>query len=143
MVGIDLDEASISLARRTGGAGVSYVEGDVFAHPFEPESFDVVASVAMLHHVDAAAGLERMAELVRPGGVVVVVGLARSRLPRDLPWELAGAVTTRVLKLRRAYWEHSAPMVWPPPTTYAEIRRIATDVLPGVAIDATCSGAMS
>lgn len=94
-------------------------------------AFDVVASIAALHHMDATAGLRAMRDLVRPGGVLVVIGLARPRLPRDVPWELAGAVTTRWLKLSRTYWEHSAPIVWPPPETYDTMRAIAGQVLPG------------
>lgn len=131
-VGIDTDRASIDLAQQQAGPGQTYIHGDLFTHPFEPESFDIVVSVAMIHHVDAETGLERMKELTRPGGTIALVGLARTRLPRDIPWELAGAVTTRVLKLSRTYWEHSAPTVWPPPTTHHEIRDIARRTLPGV-----------
>ncbi|MFF0245142.1 class I SAM-dependent methyltransferase [Streptosporangium sandarakinum] len=129
---IDLDEPSIDLARRRDdGSGVEYVLGDFRTHPFEPASFDAVVSVATLHHMDAVPALRRMSDLLRPGGTLVVVGLARSRLPADLPWELAAAVGTRLYKLRRTYWEHSAPMIWPPPETYAGMRRIARETLPG------------
>lgn len=133
VVGLDLDRPSLDLARsHPGSDGTGYVLGDVLANPFEPASFDVVASIATLHHMDATAGLEAMRELLRPGGVLAVVGLARSRLPHDLPWELAGAVSTRWLQLRRTYWEHSAPVVWPPPETHEGMRAIAERVLPGV-----------
>ena len=133
VVGLDLHRPSLDLARshpHEDGAG--YVLGDVLAHPFQPGSFDLVSSIATLHHMDAVAGLEAMRDLLRPDGVLVVVGLAQSRLPRDLPWELAGAVSTRWLKLRRTYWEHSAPVVWPPPESYDGMRAIAERVLPGV-----------
>ncbi|WP_406316412.1 class I SAM-dependent methyltransferase [Streptosporangium sp. NBC_01639] len=130
---IDLDGPSIDLARRHADAsGIDYLLGDFLTHPFEPASFDAVVSVATLHHMDAATALGRMRELLRPGGTLVVVGLARSRIPADLPWELAAAVGTRLHKLKRTYWEHSAPMVWPPPETYAGMRRIAEETLPGV-----------
>jgi SAM-dependent methyltransferase len=133
VIGLDLHEPSLELARsQSSGDGITYVQGDILDHPFEPASFDVVASIAALHHMDARSGLEAMRDLVRPGGVLVVVGLARARLPQDIPWELAGAVTTRWLKLRRTYWEHSAPVVWPPPETYRGMRAIAEEVLPGV-----------
>jgi len=36
------------------------------------------------------------------------------------------------VKRSRAYWDHSAPAVWPPPLTYGETRRIAEAELPGV-----------
>ena len=134
VVGLDVHEPSLELGRSQGDAdGITYVRGDVLDHPFEPASFHVVASIAALHHMDATAGLVAMRDLVRPGGVLVVIGLARSRLPHDIPWELAGAVTTRWLKLRRTYWEHSAPIVWSPPETYDEMRDLAQDLLPGVA----------
>lgn len=133
VVGIDCHAPSIERARVQDGEGVEYVHGDFFEHAFEPASFDLVASVAALHHMDAEAGLRRMAELVLPGGSLVVVGLARSRRPGDCAFDVAGAVATRVHKyvLRKGYWEHSAPQVWPPPQSYGEMRRTAEWVLPG------------
>lgn len=133
VVGLDRHQPSLELGRaQPAGEDITYVLGDIRDHPFDAGSFDVVASIATLHHMDAVAGLEAMRDLVRPGGVLVVIGLAMPRLPRDLPWELAGAVTTRWLKLRRTYWEHTAPIVWPPPETYDSMRAIAARLLPGV-----------
>ena len=129
--GIDLDGPSIERARADAG-GVEYVQGDFLTHPFEAESFDVIVSVAALHHMDAAAGLDRVRTLLRPGGVLALVGLAGDRLPHDLPYVLAGAVLHRWHRMRKGYWEHSAPTVWPPPQTYAEVRATASRVLPGV-----------
>ena len=45
---------------------------------------------------------------------------------------LVAAIGTHVLRRRRTYWEHSAPMVWPPPETFAGCRRIGGSTLPGV-----------
>jgi SAM-dependent methyltransferase len=134
VVGIDLDSACIELARAQGGEGLEYVLGDFLEHSFEPESFDLVASVAALHHMDAETGLARMARLVRPGGTLVVIGLARSRRPVDFAFDIAGAAATRLHRhlLRKRYWEHSAPKVWPPPLSYADARRTAARLLPGV-----------
>ncbi|WP_370525981.1 class I SAM-dependent methyltransferase [Cellulomonas sp. JH27-2] len=128
VVGIDLDQPSIDLARAAGG-GVDYVLGDALTYPLD--SADVVASVATLHHVDARVGLRRFAELVRPGGRLVVVGLARIDGLRDAPRELAAATVNAVQTRRRGYWEHSAPTVWPPPETYGSMRAIVADELPG------------
>jgi 2-polyprenyl-3-methyl-5-hydroxy-6-metoxy-1,4-benzoquinol methylase len=133
VVGLDLDRASIDLARTTtAAANVDYVRADLMRHPFEPESFDAVVSVAALHHIGTEAGLMRMRELVRPGGVIAVVGLAASASPIDQLWDLAGAVWTRVLRLTRTWWEHAAPKVWDTPDSYREVRRSAERVLPGV-----------
>jgi SAM-dependent methyltransferase len=130
---IDRDAASIDEARREDeGTGIDYVVGDFMTHPFAPGSFDHIASIAVLHHLDARAALERMRALLAPGGTLAIVGLARPRYPADLPFAIAGAVGHRVLRLRKGYWEDSAPRQWPPPDTFAETRRLAQRVLPGV-----------
>jgi len=131
VTGLDRDAATLELAR-WHGRDVDYVRGDLLAAPFESASFDLVASIATLHHMDTGAGLEQMRDLVRPGGVLVVVGLARSRYPRDLGYDVAGRLATQVHKLTKTCHEVAAPMVWPPPLTFAETRAVAEAVLPGV-----------
>jgi ubiquinone/menaquinone biosynthesis C-methylase UbiE len=131
VTGIDRDASSIERARREE-EDVEYVLGDFMTHPFEPASFDHIASIAALHHMDAAAALERMRRLLAPGGRLAIVGLARNRYPADLPFALAGAVAHRVHTLSKPCWEDAAPRLWPPPATFAETRRLAQRVLPGV-----------
>lgn len=129
VTGVDRDGPSIDLARAQDPRGeIEYVHADV--RDADLGSYDLVASVATVHHLDAVEALTVLRELVAPRGTLVVIGLARRELPRDLPRELAAIVATEVLRARRGYWEHSAPTVWPPPETYAGMRRIAADVLP-------------
>ena len=129
---IDRDAASIDEARREDhGTGIDYIVGDFMTHPFAPGSFDHIASIAALHHMDAGAALARMRELLAPGGTLAVVGLARPRYPADLPFAAAGTIGHRVLRLRRSYWEDSAPRLWPPPDSFGETRRLARRVLLG------------
>jgi hypothetical protein len=88
-------------------------------------------------HTDEAAGLRRMAELVRPGGRLVVVGLARETVG-GLPFAAASVVAHQW----HHRWRHRrqvagvsepvAPIVWPPPHTYPQVRRLARELLPGV-----------
>jgi len=127
---IDLDEPSLEEARSYAD-DINYVLGDFLTHPLELASYDVVTSVATLHHVDARAGLERMRSLLRPGGVLAVVGLARTTLPRDLPYELAGLAVGTPHRLLKGHWQHPSPIVWPPPLTYEEMHSLATQILPG------------
>jgi len=115
---------------------VAYVRGDLLSAPLAPASFDVVSAVASLHHGDEAAGLRRMAELLRPGGRLVVVGLARETVG-GLPFAAASAVAHewhhrwRHREQVRAAPAPTAPIVWPPPHTYPELRRLAARTLPG------------
>lgn len=131
VIGLDVDAAVLERARGTDGR-IEWVQGDVRTAPLAVGAFDVVASVATLHHLpDLDGSLRRLADLAAPGGVVAVVGLARSAGPIDRLADLAGTVWHRVLVRHRTVWEHSAPIVWPPPHTYAQVRRAAARALPG------------
>jgi SAM-dependent methyltransferase len=131
VTGIDRDAASIELARRQD-EDIEFVVGDFLTHPFEAASFDLIASIAVLHHMDAAVALERMRHLLAPGGTLAIVGLARNRYPADLPFAVAGAVGHRIHRLSKPCWEDSAPRLWPPPDSFAQTRRLARRLLPGV-----------
>jgi SAM-dependent methyltransferase len=131
VTGIDPD-ATVLLSARSEDAGVAWVCGDVMTYPFEAASFDVVASVAALHHLPHPdRALARLAELTAPGGVVAVVGVARSSRPQDVVYDAAGIIQHRLNLRRHSFWEHSAPLIWPPPHSYAEVRRSAARALPG------------
>ena len=132
VTGIDPDEASIALARSHPRSGdITYLVGDVLSYPFEPESFDLVTAVAALHHMDAGVALARIRDLLAPGGVLAVIGLARSNLPADIPIEVVAAIAHRWHSSRKGLWEQPSPTVWPPPETYRAMRRVAHRVLPG------------
>ena len=133
---IDVDAAMVALAQGHPDArDVTYVHDDFLRHPFAPGSFDFVGSIATLHHMEPAAALQRMRSLLRPGGTLAVLGLFRAELPRDLAWALAGAATTRALKLSpaRTYWETPAPKVWPPAHTLRQVEQVVRHQLPGAA----------
>jgi ubiquinone/menaquinone biosynthesis C-methylase UbiE len=132
-VGIDRDEPSLAEARRLGGA--TYLAGDFLEFDFGDARFDVVTMVASLHHMDAEAALARMKALLRPGGVMVVIGLARDGTPMDLARGAAAMVAGRALDRDANDPEHGAiraPTLWPPPHTYGSMRRLAESLLPGV-----------
>jgi SAM-dependent methyltransferase len=129
VTGIDLDPDSLDLARAHDD-DITYVLGDALTHPLP--SFDFIATVATLHHMDASTALTRLSSLLRPGGTLVVVGCARVSSIADVPFELAGIVSHRVHKRTKGWWEHPSPILWPPPETYSGMRRLARSLLPGV-----------
>ena len=132
VVGVDRHGPSLEeAATRTGDLpNVRLVAGDVMSLDLG-QRFDAVLSVAVLHHLPLAAGLERMKELTEPGGVVGVIGLARSRSAGDLVRDGVGFVETRLRSLRRPQTMVTAP-ICDPELTYAEVRAAAEDVMPGV-----------
>src|SRR5437879_2012383 len=90
VVAIDLDAPTLARARsRHVRPNLRFVEGDVMHYPFEPETFDVIASIATLHHLALEAALERLKRLLRPDGVLAVIGLYRLSTPADFAYALA------------------------------------------------------
>lgn len=127
---VDMDPASLERARAQATERITYVEDDFLAADLGGP-FDVVYAGAVLHHVDLLTGLERLRSLVAPGGVLLVVGLAMSRWPRDFPFEMAASVASAAWSLARGSWDHQSPTVWPPPHSYEDVLRATDALLPG------------
>ena len=130
VTGIDVDSTVLAAAAAEHD-GITWVLGDVMTYDFG-RTFDVVASVATVHHLASLPDtLQRFADLTSPGGVVAIVGLARATTLRDHGFGVAGFVQHQWYSRTRKYWEHTAPTVWPPPHTYTEVRETAARILPG------------
>jgi SAM-dependent methyltransferase len=136
VAGIDRDERSIELARsHPGAADIGYLRGDFLTAPFQPGSLDLVTSVAALHHMDAGTALWRMADLLRPGGILAIVGLARGIDLAGLGLLVPAVVGSRVhqaasARPRRSAGAYQPPVIWPPPLTYRHTRLLAARTLP-------------
>lgn len=122
VVGADLTRASLLLgaaaARRFAIDNVLMVETDLSAPALRPAGFDVVYCSGVLHHTpDPRASFARIAELVRPGGMVVLGLYNRiARLPlrlrrlvarmtgeRWIPWDPVLADRAAEPERRRAW----------------------------------------
>ena len=103
----------------------------------------MVTSISALHHVDLTQVLPRLAQTLRPGGLLVAVALPRIDLPRDLPIEALSAVGNRLLgaasrleqmltgRRRYAHEAHVREMPMQDPVlTTRQVREQAARVLP-------------
>lgn len=132
VVGLEPDPgtAARALARVAGLPTVEVVETDLLGYR-PAAAFDAVVFVASLHHLGLTAGLERAKDLLAPGGVLVVVGLARDHSLADL---VRGALS---IPVNRAIgrWRHEqndiGVPVAEPAETYADLRRAVRSLLPG------------
>jgi SAM-dependent methyltransferase len=92
-VGMDVSPA-IDVAAAREGDGADFVQADLRWPPFLPESFDLVYSLGVPHHLEGPqVGVRALANLVRPGGEL---RLYVYRTLEDEPWwkrALFGAVT--------------------------------------------------
>ena len=137
VIGIDLHEPSLEIAREEGGENIEYLHDDFFAHPFAEESLDFIGSMASLHHLPLTSALERMAKLLRPGGVMCHFACARSLaklsdLAYDVAYETAGFFVQRwnLYVLGKGWWEHHSPGQ-STQDTYREVELTAKEILPG------------
>jgi len=133
VTGIDLDPDVLSRAREAH-PDITWIAGDIMQTPLPEEHFDLVASIATVHHLpDLTTGFNRLAALTAPGGVLVIIGCARSSQLFDYALDLVGTIQHKALTRKHGYWQHSAPVEMRFPHTYAQVRRIAKTTLPGSA----------
>ncbi|MBV2153398.1 bifunctional 2-polyprenyl-6-hydroxyphenol methylase/3-demethylubiquinol 3-O-methyltransferase UbiG [Kitasatospora sp. SUK 42] len=131
VVGVDTSAEMVARAR-AAHLEPAFLEGDFLTLDLPVEGFDFVCSVSAIHHMDFEAALTRMRELLRPGGVLVVVGLAREGSAADRARRAAAAPLVRAVKtVRRATTPEGMPTT-APVMTYREVRQAAWRVLPGV-----------
>jgi 2-polyprenyl-3-methyl-5-hydroxy-6-metoxy-1,4-benzoquinol methylase len=141
VVAVDVDEPVLERAKqRFPDAPVTWRHGDIIDLADELGQFDAVVSNATLHHLpDTAAALEALRGLVKPGGTLALVVFADPGW-RHLPWALATSVLRGIAIGVRGKWEHSAPTVWPPGYTVAELRRHVRAELPGAKVSLLALG---
>jgi ubiquinone/menaquinone biosynthesis C-methylase UbiE len=83
VTGIDRDVRMIAVARERKQAQaheghITFVAADFLAYPLAEASFDFVCANTSLHHMDFAAALTAMAKVLRPGGNLAIIGLAKT-----------------------------------------------------------------
>jgi len=103
------------------------------SYGFGPASFDFIASIATLHHLPLDPALERFKQLLRPGGVLSVIGLYRIRTFADLSYACAAMPVSWWFRWTKNYQEVAAPMR-EPDKTLADVTACAARVLPGASI---------
>jgi SAM-dependent methyltransferase len=130
VTGIDPDETMIDLARRTA-PGQRFIHADFMKYPFEPESVDFVGANTSLHHMDFAAALRKLAEILRPGGRLAVVGLGKDARPADFLTGTAAIPVNKLYQLRYEEAQHPKMPVRQPDLTWTQTRDAAKELLPG------------
>ncbi|WP_319674623.1 class I SAM-dependent methyltransferase [Streptomyces sp. ME18-1-4] len=134
VTGIDKSPDMIACARDSaaGHPQLTFVEGDFLTAELPGAEYDFVCSVTTIHHMDFEAALVRMCDLLRPGGTLVVVGLAREVSVTEWAALIAAAPIVRITKVLR---HASAPQGMPvadPQMSYGQVRAAARRLLPGV-----------
>jgi SAM-dependent methyltransferase len=94
---LDRSANMIDLARLAAPSNVTCLLADVLLEPLPAAYYDAIVSNTALHHMQLDRALPRLAQALRPGGVLAVVALPRTDMPRELPAEICAAIGHRVL----------------------------------------------
>ncbi len=132
VIAIDADHATLALAARSN-SGVSFIEGDAMTYPFAPNSFDLITMVATLHHLPLIAALERFRELLKPRGVLAVVGLYRLNSMADYAFAAIAKPVSLIVRAVQPVPAETAP-IRGPATTLRTVRDACGQVLPGAVL---------
>jgi demethylmenaquinone methyltransferase/2-methoxy-6-polyprenyl-1,4-benzoquinol methylase len=132
-LGVDISPGMIGIARQRheGQLGLTFVVGDAMALPAEDGRFDAATiAFGMRNLPDYTKGFAEMARVVRPGGKVVCLEIARprSRLARVMRWwfDRIVPVIGKVAGQGDAYaYLVRSVQNYPPPERIAEVMREA------------------
>jgi ubiquinone/menaquinone biosynthesis C-methylase UbiE len=127
VVGLDVDHRPLRGAPR---GNVHYVLGSAEALGFADRSFDAVTMTAVLHHLDPTLALSEAARVLRPGGLLQVLGIGRYGGARDLPHEVRDVLAHRLSSRGRSAWEPPTARR-EPSQTWAQTLATARRALPG------------
>lgn len=137
---VDVDRAILDEAIRlhSSVANVNFHLGDFVALQWPSNYYDIVTSIASLHHMDPHKALEEMKRVLRPGGCLAILGLYRGGTIVDLAISAVALPADLIQKhiLHRsdgAQLGMTAPTL-DPPHSLAQINQMATAILPGARI---------
>ncbi|AKT49888.1 hypothetical protein ADJ70_04975 [Olsenella sp. oral taxon 807] len=135
VVGVEKDPAAARAAADRAAGNGTVICGDFMAAKSLPlAGFDTITCVACLQHLPLEAALAQMAELLRPGGRLLVIGLSANKSLVD--WLLSALM---IVPGRVSGWIHrestfpGMKVAWPC-ESLDEIRSVANILLPGARI---------
>ena len=136
VTGVEPDAEALERARvRLAGLPTARLVPDRFEQAaLDEEGYDLVTFVASLHHMEPGRALSRAARLLRPGGDLLVVGLAANRSPADWAFTALTLPAARIGSLAHHEARDIGVPVAEPREDLREIRQTAGQLLPGARI---------
>ena len=142
VIALDVSPAMIHVARKhsLGRHNIEYVRADVLAYELPEAMFDIVVCVATLHHLPFTSTVHRLANAVRPGGLLLIQDVVTRTGLRYVPTN-ALAWITRCLRsgwsdlgaeVTALYREHGRDEIY---LTPAEASIAFANVLPGASVE--------
>ncbi len=136
VTGVDRDERALSQARvRTSElVHITLIHSDFMEMDAYPESYDLITFVAVLHHLDLEGALRRSADMLRPGGRLLVIGLSANKSLADYARSALLLLPVRLMSRIHHEIRTVRVVAIPPKESLSEIVLTARRLLPGVRI---------
>ncbi|GGP63470.1 class I SAM-dependent methyltransferase [Saccharothrix coeruleofusca] len=120
---------AVDRATEVTAAGVDFRRADAMVDDLGGP-YDYVSAIASIHHMPLGPALARLRDVLAPGGVLAVLGVARERSAADWAFSLASVPLNLVARLVRDDPRGDAPVLRPA-LTLREIGAEADRVVPG------------
>ena len=141
-----LDRSAVMIARARcrcpDASNVTWLKGDLLDEdvPLSSDGYDAIVAVSSLHHMPLRAGLERLRGLLRPDGVLAVVGHYRPATSGDRLLEMvalpanAAVGAARAVQGRAGKPDDEDMPVLAASVTLGELRAAMATYLPGATL---------
>lgn len=136
------DIVAVARSRTPAVANVRFLVGDVLDPSLHLAGYDVITGLAVIHHMPLGPALDRLHDLLLPGGVLLVLGCYEEETRSDVIVSRTASLANIAMGLahrigrtanRRSAVGPGAPVA-PPTMTLAEIRSQVEARLPGATI---------
>lgn len=132
---LDVDRAVLAKAAILNPAlNISYLKADFLVADLPKADYDVIVSIATLHHMNTGAALKKMKLLLRPSGKLLILGLYQEKTLIDHAYS-AISVPLNFVCLKWHQVSVAKPTVAvptrPAQLPLKEIRKVADVVIPG------------
>ncbi|MEV5845010.1 class I SAM-dependent methyltransferase [Streptomyces sp. NPDC051985] len=133
VTGVDRSAEMIRQARKRDIGNAAFVEGDYLrGASLDEGGYDFVSAVAVIHHSPFDDAIDRLVELLAPGGRLVLVGLADNHTTLDWVISGCGVPANLLARARHGGAENPADMpVEDPIMNWGEVKRSTAHRLPG------------
>jgi len=136
VIGIEPDPTTAATAARRFPRSTVQIHDRTFGSEPE-EAYDLIVFVASLHHMPLRQTLQGARAAVRPGGRVVIIGVARETSNDAFRSAASLLLNPLIGQLRHPTRATDAPAHMNAPTaaadqSFEEIRQVAAEVLPGI-----------
>lgn len=132
---LDIDSAVLAEASIFNpAANISYLNADFLVANLPEADYDVIVSIASLHHMDLEAALKKMKFLLRPSGKLLILGLYQEKTLIDYIYSAISILLNFAYqKLHRASIAipTAVALTRPAQLSLKQINKIAHTILPG------------